>query len=386
MDVLMECCCGLDVHKDMVEACIIQGWLEEPAIYREQFGTNGKELSRLVGWLIEHECYHIAMESTGIYWRRVYETIEEKAPRWDCLLVVNARHMRNLPGRKSDVKDAEWIATLLRHGLLEHSYIPEKTIRDLREFTRLRRVLVQEKNRHINRLEKFLQAHGFRLSSVLSDMLCVSGRKLLNTLAQTGRLTPEDVLEAAGRRLKRPLEEVSEAVCGGLTQAQQSLLRLLLKKLAEDEEDLAYIDEQMELIFASYSREMELLDSVPGIDTLAAATILAELGPAPQENFATPQHLASWAGLVPRNDESAGKMKSRSILPGNPYLKVILCQVAWIAVRARGSRFHAWFWSHQGKLGRKKAIIAVARKILILIYRLLEHDQLYDPNYLPVPA
>ena len=159
MDVLMECCCGLDVHKDMVEACIIQGWLEEPAIYREQFGT---------------------MESTGIYWRRVYETIEE-APRWDCLLVVNARHMRNLPGQKSDVKDAEWIATLLRHGLLEHSYIPEKTIRDLREFSRLRRVLVQEKNRHINRLEKFLQAHGFRLSSVLSDMLCVSGRKLLKT-------------------------------------------------------------------------------------------------------------------------------------------------------------------------------------------------------------
>jgi len=156
MDVLMECCCGLDVHKDMVEACIIQGWLEEPVIYREQFGISGKELSRLVGWLTEHECYHIAMESTGIYWRRVYETIEEEAPRWDCLLVVNARHMRNLPGRKSDVKDAEWIATLLRHGLLEHSYIPEKTIRDLREFSRLRRVLVQEKNRHINRLEKFL--------------------------------------------------------------------------------------------------------------------------------------------------------------------------------------------------------------------------------------
>ena len=154
MDVLMECCCGLDVHKDMVEACIIQGWLEDPTMHREQFGTSGKELSRLVDWLEGHECYYIAMESTGIYWRRVYETIEEEAERVDCLLVVNARHMRNLPGRKSDVKDAEWIATLLRHRLLEHSYIPEKTIRDLREFSRLRRVLVQEKNRHINRLEK----------------------------------------------------------------------------------------------------------------------------------------------------------------------------------------------------------------------------------------
>lgn len=381
MDVLMECCCGLDIHKDMVEACIIQGWLEDPAIYREQFGTGGKELLRLVEWLSEHECYHIAMESTGIYWRQVYETIEEKAARVDCMLVVNARHMRNLPGRKSDVKDAEWIATLLRHGLLEHSYIPEKAIRDLREFSRLRRVLVQEKNRHINRLEKFLQTHGFRLSSVLSDMLCVSGRKLLNTLAQTGRLTPEDVSQAVGRRLKRPLDEVCDAVCGRLTQAQQSLLQLLLKKLAEGEGDLAYIDQQMELILAPYAQQMELLDSIPGIDTLAAATILAELGPAPQDSFPSPRHLTSWAGLVPRNDESAGKVKSRSILPGNPYLKVILCQVAWIAVRVRGSKFHSWFWSHQGRLGRKKAIIAVSRNILVLIYRLLERNQPYDPNY-----
>lgn len=380
MDVLMECCCGLDIHKEMVEACIIKGWLEEPVMHREQFGTSRRELARLVVWLETHECHHVAMESTGIYWRKVYEAIEGQAGI-GCLMVVNARHMRNLPGRKSDVKDAEWIATLLRHGLLEHSYVPEKIIRDLREFSRLRRVLVQEKNRHINRLEKFLQTHGFLLSSVLSDMLCVSGRNLLNTLAQTGRLTPEDVQKAVGRRLKRPLEVVCEAVCGELTAAQQALLQLLLKKLGADDSELAEIDQQMELLFAPYARQMELLDSVPGIDTLAAAAILAEIGPQPQAHFATPAHLASWAGLVPRNDESAGKVKSRSILPGNPYLKVILCQVAWIAVRKRGSRFHAWFWSHQARLGKKKAIIAVSHKILILIYRLLERDQLYDPEY-----
>lgn len=378
MDVLMECCCGLDVHRDMVEACILRGTAAEPQAIREQFQTTRRELSRLARWLYDNGCRHIAMESTGVYWRPVYETIEAQSPGYDCLMVVNARHMRNLPGRKSDVKDAEWIATLLRYGLLENSFIPERIIRDLREFVRLRRIIVQERNRHINRLEKFLQTHGFKLSSVLNDILCVSGRKLLNTLAQTGSLSPEDVLEAAGRRLKRPMEEITAAVCGSINRPERAILRLLLKKLDEVEGDLVYIDEQTAELTAGYGREMALLDSIPGIDALSAATLLGELGPAPQESFPTPGHLNSWAGLVPRNDESAGKVKSRRILPGNPYIKTILCQVAWVAVRVRGSPFHAWFWSHQGHLGRKKAIIAVARKILKLIYRLLESGLPYD--------
>ena len=380
MDVLMECCCGLDVHRDMVEACIIKGILEQPEFIRERFQSNRRDLERLAHWLGEHECYHIAMESTGVYWRPVYETLETKAERIDCLMVVNAQHMRNLPGRKSDVKDAEWIATLLRHGLLEHSYIPEPTIRNLREFSHLRRTLVQEKNRHINHLEKFLQTHGFKLSSVLSDILCVSGRKLLNTLAQTGNLTPEDVLAAAGRRLKRPMDEVTAAVCGSLNSAEQAMLRLLLKELDDGENDLKLINEEMVGLFSPCERQMELLDSIPGIDILSAATILAEIGPAPQDSFRTPGHITSWAGLCPRNDESASKIKSKKILPGNPYIKVILCQVAWVAVKAKNSPFKPWFWSHQGRLGRKKAIIAVARKILKLIYRLLETDQLFNPE------
>lgn len=380
MDVLMACCCGLDIHRDIVEACILKGALEDQEVIREQFLTTRAELSRLTRWLYECECYHIAMESTGVYWRPVYETIEAESARYDCLMVVNANHMRNLPGRKSDVKDAEWIATLLRHGLLENSFIPERTIRDIREFTRMRRSLVQERNRHINRLEKFLQTHGFKLSSVLNDILCVSGRKLLDTLVQTGKLTPQDILEAAGRRLKRPLDEVAAAVCGTINRPEQAMLQLLLKKLADADADLAFVDLQTAELSIPYERQIELLDSIPGIDTLAAVTILGEIGPAPQTSFATPERLNSWAGLSPRNDESAGKVKSRKVLHGNPYLKVILCQVAWIAVRARNSSFHAWFWSHQGRLGRKKAIIAVARKILKLIYRLLEANRLYCPE------
>lgn len=378
MDVLMECCCGLDVHRDMVEACILYGAASEPQAIREQFQTTRGELSRLTEWLHDNDCRHIAMESTGVYWRPVYETIEAEWAGYDCLMVVNAHHMRNLPGRKSDVKDAEWIATLLRYGLLENSFIPARTIRDLREFVRLRRIMVQERSRHINRLEKFLQTHGFKLSSVLNDILCVSGRKLLNTLVQTGTLFPEYVRKAVDRRLKRPVEEITAAVCGSINRPERAILRLLLKKPDEVDGDLAYIDVQTAELAADYRREMELLDSIPGIDILSAVTLLGEIGPAPQESFPTPGHLNSWAGLVPRNDESAGKVKSKRILPGNPYIKTILCQVAWVAVKVRGSPFHAWFWSHQGHLGRRKAIIAVARKILKLIYRLLESGLPYD--------
>ena len=196
MDIIMECCCGLDVHRDLVEACIIKGTLDTPDKIQEQFKTTRQELLRMVNWLSENECYYISMESTGVYWRPIYEAIEEHSPRYDCMMVVNAHHMRNLPGRKSDVKDAEWIATLMRHGLLEPSFVPDRVIRDIREFSRLRKNIVKEKCRHANHLEKFLQTHGFKLSSVLSDILCVSGRKLLNTLAQTGKLETDDVLKA----------------------------------------------------------------------------------------------------------------------------------------------------------------------------------------------
>lgn len=381
MDVLMECCCGLDVHKDMVEACIIKGTLEIPEKIQEQFRTTREELSRMVDWLAQNECYHIAMESTGVYWRPIYEAIEAQSPRYDCLMVVNARHMRNLPGRKSDVKDAEWIANLMRHGLLENSFVPERIIRDIREFSRLRRTIVQEKSRHTNHLEKFLQTHGFKLSSVLSDILCVSGRKLLNTLAQNGTLTLADVLEAVRGKTKCSKEEIAQAVCGTITPPEQILLQLYLDRIADDEAYLHSVELQMEALFTPFSCELDIVDSIPGINRITAMTVLAEISATPQNSFQTAGHLCSWAGLTPRNDESAGKVKSRKIMPGNPYIKSILCQAAWSAVRVRNSSFSAWFWSHQGHVGKKKAIVAVSRKLLKMIYILLERGQYYDLNY-----
>lgn len=381
MDVLMECCCGLDVHRDMVEACIIKGMLETPDMIHEQFKTTRQDLLRLANWLVENECYHIAMESTGVYWRPVYEAIEEHSEKYYCMMVVNAHHMRNLPGRKSDVKDAEWIATLMRHGMLEPSFVPDRLIRDIREFSRLRKNIVKEKCRHCNHLEKFLQTHGFKLSSVLSDILCVSGRKLLDTLAQTGTLTTDDVFKAVRGKTKFSKEEIALAVCGSVNPAEQKLLKLLLDRIDDDNDYLMEVEQQMEELFAPYAKEVDIVDSIPGIDKITAMTVLAEISVTPKDSFSSSGHLCSWAGLTPRNDESAKKIKSRKILPGNQYIKSILCQAAWSAVRVRNSSFSRWFWSHQGHVGQKKAIIAVSRKLLKTIYILLERGQYYDPNF-----
>lgn len=382
MEALLYCCCGLDVHRDVIEACILRGAGAEPEIIRQSFGAAKPELQRLMNWLSQNGCYTVAMESTGVYWKPIFQTLELGAEYMEQLWVVNANHMRNLPGRKSDVADAEWIATLLRHGLLEKSFVPSVPIRDLRECARLHRTFVQERSRYVNRLEKFLQAHGFKFSSVMKDILSVSGRKLLDILQQTGSLTRADV-EKNCRRLRRSTDEISAAVCGNLSVAERRLLGRLLHKLDSSQEDINGILEDMRLLCSPFQEQLAIVDSVPGFDQESSMEIIAEISAAPQEHFSSAEKLCSWAGVVPRNDESAGKVKSRKTLHGNCYVKSILCQAAWAAVSVRNSPFHAWYWSHQHKLGQKKAIIAVARKLLKLIYLLLSAGRLYQP---PLPV
>ena len=382
MEALLYCCCGLDVHRDLIEACILRGVDAEPEIIRQSFGAAKPELQRLMNWLSQNGCYTVAMESTGVYWKPIFQTLELGAEYMEQLWVVNANHMRNLPGRKSDVADAEWIATLLRHGLLEKSFVPSVPIRDLRECARLHRTFVQERSRYVNRLEKFLQAHGFKFSSVMKDILSVSGRKLLDILQQTGSLTRADV-EKNCHRLRRSTDEISAAVCGNLSAAERRLLGRLLHKLDSSQEDINGILEDMRLLCSPFQEQLAIVDSVPGFDQESSMEIIAEISAAPQEHFSSAEKLCSWAGVVPRNDESAGKVKSRKTLHGNAYVKSILCQAAWAAVSVRNSPFHAWYWSHQHKIGQKKAIIAVARKLLKLIYLLLSTGRLYQP---PVPV
>ena len=377
MQPILDCCCGVDIHKDMIEACIIKG-VEEPIFIRKQFRTFPDELQAFVVWLYDNDCYHIGMESTGVYWRPVYETIEEFSPYYESVVVSNAHNMRNLPGRKTDVKDAEWIATLLQHGLLEPSFIPERTIRDLREFSRTYKNSISERSRCLNRLEKFLQTHGFKLSSVLSDINCVSGIRILTVLAEQGSLSVEDVTNAISSNTKKSATEIQSAICGRLNPNECFLLNDFLEQLNIIQNHIDKILAKMKDVASPYASIIEQLDSIVGIDITAALLILAEIGPAPQDNFKTSAHLCSWAGLSPRNDQSAGKIKSKKILPGNPYIKSILCQVSWSAVRTRKTPFRIWFWSNQGRLGKKKAIVAVSRKILSTIYYLLSTGQLYD--------
>lgn len=380
MDALLECCCGMDIHRDMVEACILKGLTNEPQAIRAQFKATRSGLTNLVSWLIDNDCFQMAMESTGVYWHPVYEAIEDHMPYIERLMVVNAHHMRNLPGRKNDIKDAEWIANLLRHGLLEASFVPGRDIRNLREYSRLHKSFVEERTRYVNRLEKFLQIHGFKLSSVMSNIIGVSGRNLLNTLAEKGSISATDVFSAVGKRLKKPIDEIEASVCGCINSHERIILKIILKKIDNANADIADILLSMQALCQPFQKQVEQMCSIPGIDVTAALAILGEISEYPEEAFSCAEKLCSWAGLSPRNDESAGKVKSRKVLHGNSYIKSILCQVAWAAVRSRKSHFHQWFWSNQGRLGRKKAIIAVSRKCLKLIYHLLKNGEFYSPE------
>lgn len=378
MEPVLYCCAGLDLHRDTIEACIIRGSSGKPEAKKNTFGTTRKELKRLVTWLSESGCYSVAMESTGVYWKPVFEAIEVMSEYIENIWVVNPQHMKNLPGRKSDVKDSEWIARTLKVGLLEKSFVPEIAIRDLRECARLHQAFIQEQSRYKNRTEKFLQTHGFKFSSVMSDIFCVSGRVLMNKLRDNGEITEQDVYQNC-RKLRSSFEDITAAVCGKINNAEQRLFKQLLHKIDSCQEDIDSIFSDMLLLIQPFQEQADIIDSIPGFDTISSINIIAEISASPQEFFSSSEKICSWAGVIPRNDETAHKIKSRKILHGNSYVKSILCQAAWAAVKVRNSPYHDWFWTHQSKLGKKKAIIAVARKLLTLIYTLLDAGQMYRP-------
>jgi transposase len=286
--------------------------------------------------------------------------------------------MRNVPGKKNDEDDAEWIASLYMCGLLEKSFVPEKGIRSLREFTRFYVKLNQSKNQQSNRIEKFLQTHGFKLSSVLSSVTgTVSGKRILEKLCTHGEVSESDLEESLDRGVKKTAEEIAYAIVGKLTLTLQVLLRMLLDTFYSIEKNLDTLYENMQNASMPYKTFIALIDTIPGIDVLAATYIIAEIG-VDMSRFKTVGHLVSWAGLCPRDDISAGKIKSKKILKGNSYVKAILCQCAWAAVRTRNTRLSNWYWRNAKRLGEKKAIIAVARKLLCYIYYILSTGKPYD--------
>jgi transposase len=380
MEDILECCCGLDIHKESIVACLMKGPLEaglKPRREMREFGTLLNDLEALRSWLEAEDCRHVAMESTGIYWQPVYAVLEPAFSNEMQLLVVNARHMKQVPGRKTDMRDAEWIATLLRAGLLKGSFVPEHDIRDLRQFTRYRKALVRDITSQKNRIEKLLQASGFRLSSFLSDIFGSSGMAIMQVLVEVGFIARRSLDACLKGRARRKNDEILTSLNGALSESQRTLLKMQLAHLADLRENLKEVEQQIQDSFMHFEDPIELLDSIPGIDKTAAYAILAEIG-RDMSAFPTAQHICSWAGLAPGSHQSAGKKKRQRVTHGNNYLKTMLCEVAWVTAGQRKRYLSGWYWRLKQRTGAKRAIIALARKLLVVIYTMLKTNQYYN--------
>jgi len=380
MEDILECCCGLDIHKESIVACLLKGPVGEglkPRSEIREFGTQLKDLIALRKWLEEHECRHVAMESTGIYWQPVYAVLETALSDEMHLLVVNARHMKNVPGKKTDMRDAEWIATLLRAGLLKGSFVPERDIRDLRQFTRYRKALIRDITSQKNRIEKLLQSNGFRLSSFLSDIFGSSGLAIMHQLVQVGSISSQSLDMCLKGRARQKASNILSSLNGALSVSQRKLLKMQLAHLADFQANLQEVEEEIHDDFSQFEGPIELLDSIPGIDLTAAYAILAEIGQ-DMSAFSTAQHICSWAGLAPGNHQSAGKKKKQRVTPGNNYLKTILCEVAWVIASHKKLYLSGWYWRLKQRTDSKRAIVALARKLLVIIYTMLKTHRPYD--------
>lgn len=381
MEALLETCCGLDIHKEEITACLLTGGLNtKPSAAIRTFSTMSSGLQDLKEWLEKSNCNHIAMESTGIYWIAPYEVLERINAGDVQLMVVNARHMKNVPGRKTDVKDSEWIATLLRCGMLKSSFIPPKDIRELRKSTRYRKSIVWDIASQKNRIEKHLQAAGFRLSVFLSDIFGVSGRNIMAQIILRGSVDKAVIDECLRGKTRSKIQEILESVNGTMDKFDRGMLSMKLKHLDTLTTHLAAVDEMIQKKVEPYTTMISFLTGIPGIGTISASGILAEIG----DNmvvFPTSEHLASWGGMSPGNNESAGKRKSTRTNPGNLYLKSILCEIAWVVSRMRGTYMSQWYWKVRQRRGTKRAIVALGRKILTIIYAILKSGQEYDEGH-----
>ena len=373
MEQLIERGCGLDVHKATVAACVrVPG----PKGGREQhvrvFGTTTAELLALRDWLEAHGVTHVAMESTGVYWKPVYYVLEE---RFQCLL-VNAAHIKQVPGRKTDVQDCVWIAQLLEHGLLRGSFVPPVPIRELRDLTRYRKSLIQERTREANRLHKVLQDAGVKLASVATDVLGVSGRAMLEALVH-GTTDPEVLAELARGKLRAKLPALRQALAGRFRAHHAFLVSQLLAHLDYLDEAIQTLSGRIEEAIAPFAEELGHLDTIHGVNQRTAEVMIAEMG-VDMRVFPSDGHLSSWAGLCPGNNESAGKHKSGKTRKGNRWLRAALIEAALGAIRTKDSALAARYRRLMRHRGHKKAVVAVAHAILRTAYHLLARQTTYQ--------
>jgi len=373
MQTLVERGCGLDVHQATVVACLLivrkDGRVQKQL---RTFGTTTRELLSLREWLLSEGCTHVALESTGVYWKPVYAILEGAFQ----IVVANAQHVKKVPGRKTDVKDAEWIADLLCHGLLRSSFVPPQPIRELRDFTRYRRKLVESRSAERNRLLKVLETANIKLASVATDVFGTSGRLMLRALIE-GKSTPQEMAELAQKRLRSKIPQLELALEGKLEEHHRFLLKLQLDRLERVESDLAALEQRIQEKLQPYAAQLALLQGIPGVERTLAAVIIAELG-VDMSVFQSVSQLASWAGVCPGNNESAGKRKSSRIPKGNVYLKTALVEAANSAARAKGTYLRDKFYRVKARRGYKRAAVAIAHKILVSIYHMLSQNVSYN--------
>ena len=369
MQVVYERCAGLDVHKKSVTACRMVpdrkgGWRQEI----QTFGTKTPDLLELSDWLRQAGVTHVAMESTGVYWKPVFNILESDY----AVLVVNAKHIKHVPGRKTDVRDAEWIAELLQHGLLKASFIPDEPQRDLRELVRYRTHLIQERTREVNRVHKVLEDANLKLSSVASDIMGVSGREMLQAII-AGKDDPAALAELAKGRMRTKIDELERALTGYVRQNHRLLLRMHLEHIDELNEKIGELDAEIDRLMRPFDQDnlVERLDAITGVGRQTVEVVIAEIG-TDMSRFPTHRHLASWAGLAPGKNESAGRNRSARTPKGNQYLRTALVEAAQAAGRTKGTYLGEQYRRLARRRGKKRAAVAVAHSILVIIYHMIQ--------------
>lgn len=368
MEVIIENACGMDVHKDSITACAITPKGKEI----ETFSTKTIYLIELVDWVKKHNCTHVAMESTSVYWKPIVNLLEAEGIEF---LVVNAQHIKAVPGRKTDVKDAEWIAKLLRHGLLKASYIPDRNQRELRELVRYRRSIIEERARQYNRIQKVLEGANIKLGSVVSDIMGVSSRDMLRSIAE-GNEDLEELTNFARGRMKNKKDELKLALQGYIQEHQRFMIKTIMDHIDFLTEQIDKLDKEIEKRMEDDQEDIDRLDSIPGIGRKMAEQMLAEIGPSIKEQFPTAPQLCSWAGLVPGNNQSAGKRKSSKTMKGNKYLKSALIEAAH-SVRGSKNYLGALYRRIASRKGKKRAAVVVAHAMLRISYYLLTRKEMY---------
>lgn len=373
MDVLYEHCAGLDVHKQNVVACVLHNRPDgKTAKETRTFSTMLPGLEALRDWLVEQGCSHAGMEATGVYWKPVYNVLESRLD----LLVVNAEHIKAVPGRKTDVKDAEWIAELVRHGLVRSSFIPERDQRDLRELTRYRAALTEDRSRVVNRLQKALEGANIKLASVLSDIMGVSGQRILDALL-AGETDTEAMADLAHWRVQTKRAALEQSLMGQLSSRLSFVVGQQLRQIRGLDEQIEACDAAVEQEMRPFDVEIARLDAIPGIARRGAENILAETG-SDLSRWSTVAQFIAWSGLCPGNKASGGKRRRARTRKGNPWLKRALTEAAWAAGRTKNSYLGARFRQLSARIGLKRAIVAVGREILTIIYYLITRQRHYQ--------